>query len=375
MSLGSTSDDQRMDRPPPHGGRAVALNPTRGERGQGSPPGNFLIVSRLGHWDPLYDSCVHEAGHTIVGRVLGRPVIYVRASVDGHGDSRVKHLYDADDLPVWFAGAEAERRYCELVAGGAPSTVQDGRHHLWGGKTDREGALALARQLAQEGDKPLAALINEANTRADELVGEHLEAILRFAEVLYDNGGELYGAALQAALSECAPLSPELLRDLVAELRAHPIAHWPSLVDGWCTTGVATGCELQPLVALAWVTPHVPGDLLRQDRWLALFRTAGFHVYAHPETDEPSHERNDVTVWRVARDADEVRRMSWFEQERSAHQYWRSFTNTEASPSIFRAWAPAAALLARYSVPPEWDEVVLDPAMLTEIEEIEPPGE
>jgi hypothetical protein len=160
---------------------------------------------------------------------------------------------------------------------------------------------------------------------------------------------------------------------LIAELRTFPVEKWPSIVKCWQVSGRATGTELQSVLALAWVTPVAsPVALLPQAEWLTLFRIAGFHVYAHPWTDPPSSERNDAIVWRVARDATKTWRLSWFEHERSARRYLAMFANTVVRPCLFRALAPATAVLARYSVPPEWDELVLDPDLLTDIEQIEP---
>jgi len=161
---------------------------------------------------------------------------------------------------------------------------------------------------------------------------------------------------------------------LITELRTFPVDKWPSIVKGWHASGRATGTEFQSVLVLAWVTPV--GSLvalLPQAEWLTLFRAAGFHVYTDPwGTGSPSSERNDAIVWRVARDAAEARRLSWFEHEDSVPQYLARFTNTVVRPCVFRALAPATAVLARYSVPPEWDELVLDPDLLTDIEQIEP---
>ena len=159
---------------------------------------------------------------------------------------------------------------------------------------------------------------------------------------------------------------------LIAELRTFQVETWPSIVKSWQVSGRATGTALQSVLALAWVTPVAsPATLLPQTEWLTLFRFAGFHVYAHPWTDPPSNERTDSVVWRVARDATETCRLSWFEHERSARRYWEMFANTDVQPCLFRALAPASSVLARYSVPPEWDELVLDPDLLTDIEQIE----
>jgi hypothetical protein len=68
------------------------------------------VVTTLGPWNPLHASFSHEAGHTIVGREIGRRVIFVRASVEGHGESGVQRPYDADDLVIGLAGGPAERR-------------------------------------------------------------------------------------------------------------------------------------------------------------------------------------------------------------------------------------------------------------------------
>lgn len=160
---------------------------------------------------------------------------------------------------------------------------------------------------------------------------------------------------------------------LIAELRTFSVNMWPSIVRCWQASGRATGAGLQSVLALAWVTPvPSPVTLLPQSDWLTLFRIAGFHVYGHPGLDPPSSERNDVVVWRVARDITEVRRLSWFERERSACRYLAMFVSAAAPPCLFRALAPASAILARYSVPPEWDELVVDPDLLTNIEEVQP---
>lgn len=160
---------------------------------------------------------------------------------------------------------------------------------------------------------------------------------------------------------------------LIVELRTFPVDKWPSIVKCWHASGRATGAELQSVLALAWVTPVAsPVALLPQADWLTLFRVAGFHVYAHPGFAPPSSERNDAIVWRVARDKTEVRRLSWFERERSARRYLAMFVNAAVPPCLFRALAPATAILARYSVPPEWDELVLDPDLLTNVEQVKP---
>ena len=160
---------------------------------------------------------------------------------------------------------------------------------------------------------------------------------------------------------------------LIAELRSLPVDVWPRTVEGWHASGRVTGAELQPVLALAWVTPVGSlVSLLPQADWLSLFRDAGFHVYAQPGWKPPSRGVSDTIVWRVARDVTEVHRMSWFEHERSARRYLAMFTSATVSPRLFRASAPAAAVLARYSVPPECDELVVDPAMLANVEQVDP---
>jgi hypothetical protein len=64
--------------------------------------------------------------------------------------------------------------------------------------------------------------------------------------------------------------------------------------------------------------------------------------------------------------------MSWFEHERFARRYLASFTRATVPPCLFRAFAPAQAILARYSVPPECDELVLDPEMLANVKQVDP---
>jgi hypothetical protein len=138
-----------------------------------------------------------------VGREIGRRVIFVRASVEGHGESGVQRLYDADDLVIGLAGGPAERRYCELVSEGAPSSPDDGRHFVLGAQTDYDEAIALARQIAEKGDRTAGDLINWAGTQAEALVEQCLDSILCFAQMLYDNGGTLMGEPLRVALSAC----------------------------------------------------------------------------------------------------------------------------------------------------------------------------
>lgn len=161
------------------------------------------VATTLGPWNPLHASCSHEAGHTIVGREIGRPVIFVRASVKGRGVSLVQRRDDADDLVIGLAGGPAERHYCELVSEGAPSSPDDGRHFVWGAKTDYDETIALARHIAEKGDQTAGDLINWAGTQAEALVEQCLDSILSFAQMLYDNGGTLMGEPLTVALSAC----------------------------------------------------------------------------------------------------------------------------------------------------------------------------
>ena len=177
---------------------------------------------------------VHEAGHAVAAALLGIPVTEVEITDRAGGrtelglgsDDRPAAMTDAlilDQMVVALAASAAERTIL-----GQPTT---------GGAHDLEQATQLAYQRFEAGLDPDAPLINytavsyslcssimidafyraalaaleQCRERAEALMTDHAEAVLRFASTLYA-ARRLAGAPLDAAFADALGSSPRPVR-------------------------------------------------------------------------------------------------------------------------------------------------------------------
>jgi hypothetical protein len=138
------------------------------------------------------------------------------------------------------------------------------------------------------------------------------------------------------------------------------------LYDAWAD-GQISDCGLRPLIPDTWLYVDWPEHVIGPDKWIQLFRAAGFLSIPY------GLSRPDSTMT-VFRGATEERRsgMSWTTDIRRADQF-RQRHSWHAPTAIYRTVAAPSAVLAllerRGEGPPE---VVVDPRMLTAVEQVGP---
>jgi hypothetical protein len=128
--------------------------------------------------------CVHEAGHGVIGHLVGARVANLRVEARGVGSGL--SLIAADDpqtsVLVGVAGLPAEQRYCDMV-GDCPAD----RAPVHSAHDDDERAWAAAQE-ACPGDKAAASVfLADSRERVDALVVENWDRIVRVARALFDS--------------------------------------------------------------------------------------------------------------------------------------------------------------------------------------------
>jgi hypothetical protein len=149
--------------------------------------------------------CVHEAGHAVIGHLLGARVAYVRIAGGGagSGDSLIGTDEPRISAHVRVAGYPAELRYCEMV-GDCPAD----RHPMHSAHDDNERAWASAQE-ACPGDMAAAvALLAEARETVRGMVTQEWGRIERVARALFDSpDGVIHSGPLSELLAAPDPPS------------------------------------------------------------------------------------------------------------------------------------------------------------------------
>lgn len=152
---------------------------------------------------------LHEAGHTVVGSVLGIPI--KTADIRGHRGGYTESGADDDDQPQAQTGSQMLDRIVMHLAGQSAEKLLIGQGTN-GARDDLERATSIALDLIHCGLDPRAPFINvgalptnrppnaifdamgdallatlkECRERADALAAEHRDSIIHFAQVLHD---------------------------------------------------------------------------------------------------------------------------------------------------------------------------------------------
>ena len=161
-------------------------------------------------------------------------------------------------------------------------------------------------------------------------------------------------------VSEVSEAGMRLLSEIVQDRLDGPrILH-----DAW-VTGLVSDLDLRGLIPDTWLYVDWPERVIGAIKWVRMFRAAGFLTvpYGLPRPASP------LTVYRGA-SAKLMVGMSWTEDINRADQF-RQRHSWHAPTAIYRAVVGPAAVLAllerKGESPPE---VVVDPAMLTGIDQI-----
>jgi hypothetical protein len=142
---------------------------------------------------------VHEAGHVIVGHVLGldEPRSVVARSDGGHTSRFLSPgLLERLDRPSWLAWVESDG--VMWLAGAAGLRALGYPDPDRGAEGDRPHAWQAAKHLDPSAP---AATLARLNARAVELARTHRAAIDRFAATLAAHDGRLNGAEVTTALN------------------------------------------------------------------------------------------------------------------------------------------------------------------------------
>jgi hypothetical protein len=153
---------------------------------------------------------------------------------------------------------------------------------------------------------------------------------------------------------------------LLAEIVQDRLDGPRALYDAWAG-GQISDCDLRPLIPDTWLYVDWPERVIGADKWVQLFRAAGFLTIPYGL----SRPDSAMTVFRGAT-ADRRSGMSWTTDVRRAHQF-RQRHSWHTPTAIYRTVAPPDAVLAllerRGEGPPE---VVVDPRMLAAVEQVGP---
>jgi hypothetical protein len=136
------------------------------------------------------------------------------------------------------------------------------------------------------------------------------------------------------------------------------------LYDAWFG-GQISDCDLRPLIPDTWLYVDWPERVIGADKWVQLFRAAGFLCIPYGL----SRPDSAMTVFRGAT-AERWSGMSWTTDIGRADQF-RQRHSWHAPTAIYRTVAAPDAVLAllerRGEGPPE---VVVDPRMLAVVEQV-----
>lgn len=130
----------------------------------------------------------HEAGHAVVGAVLGVPIVKVtiEPSARAHGHIQMAGRWIADVHGYRVPSRDlAERYILKLLAGvtaqrkAYPRSVRS--HH---GRSDGASALAIAVLVMPDSEPVVQAFVDYCQARADQLVEEHWPSVTGVAQEL-----------------------------------------------------------------------------------------------------------------------------------------------------------------------------------------------
>ena len=127
--------------------------------------------------------CVHEAGHGVIGHLVGARVANLR--VDARGVGSGESLIAADDprtkVLVRVAGLAAELRYCEMV-GDCPAD----RHPTHSAHNDNERAWASAQEACHGHMAAATRLLAESRETVTTMVAQEWGRIERVALAIFN---------------------------------------------------------------------------------------------------------------------------------------------------------------------------------------------
>lgn len=130
----------------------------------------------------------HEAGHAVVGTVLGVPIVKVtiEPSAETHGHTQMASRWVADVHGYRVPSRDLVERYVVKLLSGItaqrrayPRSVRS--HH---GRSDGEAALSVAVLVMPDSEKVVQAFIDYCQARADQLVEEHWPSVTGVAREL-----------------------------------------------------------------------------------------------------------------------------------------------------------------------------------------------
>ena len=160
-----------------------------------------MIRSPRSRASTLEEVAYHEAGHVVVGHLLGVELASVDILRDGEGGNG----HTIFNVPPWFRPSatldERRRRYAEAVvttflAGPIAEARVAGFHNLEGSGYDLD---AVAREWLRLLEPPerYEARLDELTVRAEALVDENWPAIERLAQALLERRSLTGAEALQ----------------------------------------------------------------------------------------------------------------------------------------------------------------------------------
>jgi hypothetical protein len=282
--------EDRAGRPGQRAGARPAANAERSRHTKKSPPDRRTIGSKSSVVDHIAH---HEAGHAVVARALGLPIVEVAIDPTSGGHNRYRASEPpagwtaTNDGAVLFAGYLAEIRWCV--------------GELHGSDDDR----AKAEQLIGEGlDARMAERI------ASDILDRHGSDVERLADALIRNR-RLTGEQIDELLGRAAPDQPNSAADPGHQPRsAEPPRSFAELLDDWQRlTGLSFDDMLRQGEHLAAAKKEARDEHVDVIERLALnlakARRASDLAYA--DSRSPWRMRDDLDRWREAyREADEI---------------------------------------------------------------------
>ena len=144
------------------------------------------------------------------------------------------------------------------------------------------------------------------------------------------------------------------------ELEAADLDERCRVLDRLFAAGTLDRAALRRGVTLAWTAPY-PQEELPVDRWVAMFRAAGF-VSDHAGNKQPTRP---LEVFRAC-DPGRERRMTWTASWPTVEWFRREYDRAE----VWQATVPPEAVLAVLGTWPA-TEIVVDPAALEDLEQVD----
>jgi hypothetical protein len=177
-----------------------------------------------------------------------------------------------------------------------------------------------------------------------------------------DLGGWAGGDAYAGRVSGASEAAMRLLAEIVSDR-----LHGPHLLyEAWVAGRVCDG-DLRELIPGTWLYVDWPERIIGTGKWVRLFRAAGFFAIPYGL----ARPAGAVTLYRGA-SAGRRAGMSWTTDPGRADQF-RQRHSWHAPTAVYRAVATPEAVLALLERSGEGPpEVVVDPQMLTHIEQVTP---